>query len=1448
MSRILSPSTYIRGISAFTALLMAFLLLPLPMAASTAPDDTPTPVVSDNVEEWTVGQGLLYWANNCFGDEFNPFAALKRKPAGGGSERTLEAINDYGRCATYRNLLSSADGLYYFDESEDRIERMPLAPPFTPEEVKTLAPNEAPTSARALVEGGGYLYWTQFLSRKILRTLKDGTGGIETVADTASSPADVIVVGATVYWTDSAGVWTISTGCGALPCTGTISQFASFGANTSGYGLLYIPLGGVFGNFNVFWVQRTASGSNSIYRIQYRSCNQITVCTLVPPSTFHTATTDWLIGSPVFAGGNLYWNERDVSTVNNGTGDVKRKARTNPAGGADTIATNQARIDPRLFVSNDLLFFARANTGIYSLALNASALLRDLTAEALEVTQAIQNLANGAPLAAEKATYVRAYGRQLSGPNTPNVEARLEGTKNGLALPGSPLQPVNGVRSLATGGGYNRARLDDGWYFLLPASWTKAGALTLKFAVDPRQMHSDPNRADNELGKTVSFQAQPPVCVWTVPVRTHTPLPSTTDPNFWGMVSHFDRRWPAPKTWIFRDTEPVEELQVCWAGIFPYPCFGPYELEDGWSITNGPPDRDKVITSLWTRALLSFNPDSCDDVDAPVHFMGMVHPDANNGGASGYASTISNQSWVQLPAHTPNPIPAGFNSVRPGRVMAQELAHNYGRKHVDCGNPEDIDNNYPYPPCQISDVGPDKYYGFDTVTLTPIRPDGASDFMTYDATQWVSDYTWRALINSVAAATAPSLASIAAGESVFVNGMIDIGGNRGEIATVLVMPEASLPPATRTNQAAQLAGASMPAQPAVVYRLRLYDAIGTIVAARTLTVLELDDHDPGSGSALFSDVFPAPAAQVSKIELLADATVLDTILVGPHMPTLAIQSPAAGVVIEDDLDIAWTAADADGDSLSFTIQYSHDNSARWHTLVSDHPNEPDGYHRLSFADVGDLQGSAPNAALIRVLASDGYNTTIAASPGFTLANRKPTPFIVAPVAGQTFAAGKTILLSGGATDAEDGGLSEDSFAWTVDGQASGAGAETMAAGLSTGSHSITLQAVDSAGNEATATVEFIVAPLSIPVAAAALLDGVCSDGVYAGATQLQLQPYGDGSQATVQIARSNDHLWACFTGLKPGASTQGAFAGLRLDVNDSRDGLAQATDFGFLAGEDGSVFTYAGDGSGGFTSPGPGGLQAQVSAGTASWSAELRIDKDKLGGWDHLVGLQAVHGGLRFEGDDYLWPYASAWNKPITWAEAALGSQPLITALDPSTTTVNGAAFILSVEGSGFVEGVSVRWDDSVLPTTVIDSEHITATVAASYLELAGEVAVSVHVAVPGNLGSNQLPFLVEPLSPLIVDLSPESVRAGSPATSLTIYGANFAADTQALWNGVPLLTQFINPTQVKVTLPATLLTSAQSVGVTVRNQLPFVRISNSKPFDILPPNHSVFLPVTQRP
>ena len=1440
------------GLCGIIAAAITLPIIPTARAETNAPNDTPTPVVVQTVDDWAIGSGLIYWGQDCFAVEFGRAGYLRRQPLAGGTQRTLETT-DGSHCDMPFGMSAQEDGAYYTDLSEKRLERTPPSEPYTGQPVATPVEADLPAAFAQLEVTASHIYWPVYSGGKILRAARAG-GAIETVANGLTNPLDVMVVGNTVYWTENSGVWTISTDCATLPCTATKKQFATFPANTTGNSLFY-RRGNSVGSYTIYWVQRTVSGGTPSSAIRAISCNGFAICPFPGsiPSTVYSAGNDWEVGGLASDGASLFWSEayNKASILN---GNVKRKALS--GGDAADIAVNQTYIDVRkMFIAGGNLYFARlagagVASGIYSLPLNASAILRDLSADALEVTQAIQNLANSAPLAAKKTTFVRAYAKELSGPNSPTVEARLVGKRNGLDLPGSPLAALNGTRSLTAGGVYDRARLNDGWLFLLPANWTE-GTVALELQVDPRKQHTDPNLANNTLSRSISFQAQPPVCVWTVPVRTHTPMPSVNDPNFWSMVDHFKRRWPVPDAWIYRDTEQVEELEVCWYGPVPYPCFGPYELEDGWGLTNGIPDRDKVIVSLWTRAQLSFNPDACDDIGAPVHFMGIVHPDANNGGASGYASTVSNQSWVQLPEHTPNPIPPGWNSLREGSVMAQELAHNYGRKHVNCNNPDDIDGSYPYPPCQIANTGADSYYGFDVTTRQPIRPDQTADFMSYANRSWVSDYTWRALLNSFASVSTASAApaGIDAGNSVFVSGLVDTGAARGEIASVLVLPSASLPPATLQSQQVQTAGADHGGIAHAAYALRLLDSAGTILWEQPLTPLVMDDHVSDSASALFSAVFPQPAGQVATIQLLADATVLDIVTPGINPPSVAIQQPTVWAMIDAALTIQWSASDPDpADRLLFTIQYSHNSGAAWHTLTSNYPSTPAGQYTLILNDLGSLHGSAPNAALLRVLASDGYNTSIATSQPFTVKNRKPYPYIVTPESGQTYPAGQAIMLSGGATDAEDGGLAGDSLRWAVDGTNAGSGAETIAAGLAPGTHTAVMTATDSIGNVASASTSFDVAPLAIPLVAAPVLDGACDDSSYGAGVQVQLAPYSS-AQATVHMARSSDQLWACFVGMEKGATTPGAFAGLRVDVDNSRNELAQTGDFGFFVGEDGDVFTTAGDGAGGFAAAGPGGLQAQVSIQPNTWSAELRIDKNVLGGWDHLVGLSAGHYWRNFQGEDFVWPYTALWNKPGSWAITALGDQPVIAAFDPYAATVGGPAFTLSVEGSGFVSGTTVLWGGIELPTSVVDGEHLTAAVGAAQLGGAGQIQVSVRSPAPGNFASNRLYFLVDVVTPLITGLTPAGIGADSPALQLTIDGSNFAADAQVLWNGAPLVTQFVSASQVKAQIDAALLSVGQTAGVAVRNQSPVERISPSYPLVVGPAasQQRVFLPLVNR-
>jgi hypothetical protein len=217
------------------------------------------------------------------------------------------------------------------------------------------------------------------------------------------------------------------------------------------------------------------------------------------------------------------------------------------------------------------------------------------------------------------------------------------------------------------------------------------------------------------------------------------------------------------------------------------------------------------------------------------------------------------------------------------------------------------------------------------------------------------------------------------------------------------------------------------------------------------------------------------------------------------------------------MTLSWRAADPDaGDRLLFNVQYSPVGGQRWQTMLTGLPDTTAGdMVSLDLRSLSGLSGSAAGG-LIRVAASDGYNTTIATSRPFSVAERAPEPRIDSP--GEApIAAGKPVSLLGGAVDVKDGGLSGEALRWTLDGQAIGSGAQQTIAGLAPGSYSLALTASNAAGKTATVSSTLTIAPLVIPQRAAPALDGTCDDAAYADAPQVPLAPYSDGAQAFVRL-------------------------------------------------------------------------------------------------------------------------------------------------------------------------------------------------------------------------------------------------------------------------------------------------------------------------------------------
>lgn len=154
----------------------------------------------------------------------------------------------------------------------------------------------------------------------------------------------------------------------------------------------------------------------------------------------------------------------------------------------------------------------------------------------------------------------------------------------------------------------------------------------------------------------------------------------------------------------------------------------------------------------------------------------------------------------------------------------------------------------------------------------------------------------------------------------------------------------------------------------------------------------------------------------------------------------------------------------------------------------------------------------------------------------------------------------------------------------------------------------------------------------------------------------------------------------------------------------------------------------------------------------------------------------------------------------------------------PSPVTAGGAAFTVTVSGSGFNPGAAVGWSTTFdaggqgtpLPTNYISSSQLTATLGANAIALAGLVYFTVE---SGGLSSDAPSIYVDPVAS---SLNPSTVPAGGPAFTLTVNGIGFGPGVVAQWNGSPLTTTVVSSTQLTASVPANLIATAGDFAISV--------------------------------
>ena len=419
-------------------------------------------------------------------------------------------------------------------------------------------------------------------------------------------------------------------------------------------------------------------------------------------------------------------------------------------------------------------------------------------------------------------------------------------------------------------------------------------------------------------------------------------------------------------------------------------------------------------------------------------------------------------------------------------IMAHELIHDYDVKHTNtadaCGS-NDSSSSFPYGSSSIQE------FGFNPITGKIYDPATTHDVMSYcpaggSKQGWISPFTWNYMssrLDAVASAASLDQTEVRLGDRLGTQNM-----QAGAAEKSLVVNAAIYNPA---------AAGFNPDMPGKLYNLHQIDAGleyllpgegyaielrngAEILYTEAFSVsFQSEYHDGHSGN---NDDPPFPAqdtlqADVSLIipwfdgttdvYLMRGADELAHQVVSSNAPTVTITSPVATAVwpAGSTQTVSWEGADADGDSLTYSILYSFNNGESWDLLET-------GLISTSYeVPVDAFAGS--DSAVFRVVATDGVNMGYAQSAPVSIPNKAPEAIITNPVDGSTEFLGNLVVLEGSALDLEDGRLDDSVMNWSSDKQgALGAGPSVAVNNLQLGTHVITLTATDSNGNTGSASV------------------------------------------------------------------------------------------------------------------------------------------------------------------------------------------------------------------------------------------------------------------------------------------------------------------------------------------------------------------------------------------
>jgi hypothetical protein len=626
-------------------------------------------------------------------------------------------------------------------------------------------------------------------------------------------------------------------------------------------------------------------------------------------------------------------------------------------------------VTPFVLLQSDSTFFALANGGgefvglsfVSSYSFHQTAPpTADLSVDHLEVVQTTQSDSDFWEAVAGKKTVVRVFPKftdtDASHASVSGVSASLRGFHGTTELPGSPLTQsytgnVTAARTI------DRDRPDSSLNILLPPAWTTAGDLTLTATVNPNHTIPETNYGNNSLTATKTVFGTRGYSIAYVPVcyldLQH--CPSNTITRYAAMASEM---YPVPDNGL--SYTPLRIPRI----VYPFP------VEKF---------RDQFSLLAFLQLLYSLDQATGGTADQLVGWLPLMKSKEIFSGFSdpvfdgGQGKVLFAQDYGSLDPGAPDDQRLG------SYVLAHEAAHNLGLRHTDltrdgdgCGaydSSSEFARFYQDGKSTIHDPGFSLFGALFYTSKT-------KDLMT-QCTQdllWISGFDYEHLlagINPSGPSEAQPQAAVEASDQVVVGGRVARDGTSGSIDSIVRITSAAPAPAT---------------DPAGSHCLA-FSAAGVSATPYCFTA-RFDAENLGQPGLLADEsTFTVRALlppNTDRVALLAGASELASVARSAHAPMVSITAPPAGDVWTGERTLSWTASDADGDPLTFTVLTSSDNGATWIPVAV---NLTARQQTIESAEL-----AAGHQTLFRVLASDGFETASATAGPVTV---DPQPFLEA---------------------------------------------------------------------------------------------------------------------------------------------------------------------------------------------------------------------------------------------------------------------------------------------------------------------------------------------------------------------------------------------------------------------------------------------------------------------